>query len=71
MTSKAHVAEARDIYRAEPKAATKGRNWGIAIPIGLLIAAAVAAGILGIMGAGTAGEQAVQGAQLGIPFYGF
>jgi len=71
MTSRVHVTEAREAYRPALRAAAMGRNWGIALPIGLMVAVAVVFGILGILGAETIGEQAVQGAQLGIPFYGF
>ena len=75
MDSRAHVHRAPDVLKAKPrtagKAATRRRNWGIALPLGLMVVAAVVFGILGILNAGTIGEQAVQGAQLGTPFYGF
>ena len=71
MDSGAHVSEEVraliEELKAEQKAATRVRNWRIAVPIGLLFALVVTFAVLGLLNIETLGEQAAEMSSVGLP----
>ena len=67
MTTRTHIGEMPEVY--EQKAVSKGRNWGVMLPIGLLVVLVIALGIVGFANAELVGENATTMADLAITPY--
>ena len=68
--ARTYVHEAPEILTVKPKAeVAKGRNWGIALPLGLIAALLIAFGIVGLLNAEVIGRASTEVATIGLPFY--
>jgi len=72
MNSGTYVRRAPEVLRVKcrtrQRAVSRHRNWRVALPVGLVVAVAMAFGILGLLNAETLGAQAIDATALQLPF---
>ena len=67
--ARTYVHETPEILTAKPKAeVATGRNWGVALPLGLVAAFLIIFGVIGLLNAEVIGSIGTQVAEIGLPY---